>query len=195
MSAILTATIAGPSAWRGAVLAHETSWQSELSRAEIAGLDSALAAVRRAGKCFPDFTKSDFPLPAWQTTLTHLSEELLPSDARIAPVGRIVAWGHVIGATQIGRVALDRPVRDELHGAAAQPQHVRRRELERAVEDRVRRVRRGPDHDAEWQQAQARHPGQPAQLALGSVAVQGRGDAMGEVELPGATQDAPGIQG
>ncbi len=76
MSAILTTEIAGPAAWRGQALARDTAWCHELSRAEIAALDSALASVLRAGKRFPDFTKADFPLPAWQATLARLADEL-----------------------------------------------------------------------------------------------------------------------
>ena len=76
MSAMLTTEIEGPAAWRGAVLAVEADWRRELSRAEIADLDSALARVRKAGKRFPDVAKADFPLPAWHDTLARLADEL-----------------------------------------------------------------------------------------------------------------------
>jgi hypothetical protein len=45
MREILMQPVAGPRAWRGGVLAHETSWSETLSAPEVADIERALATA------------------------------------------------------------------------------------------------------------------------------------------------------
>ena len=50
MSYIQTKPVTGPKAWRGDVLARETSWIVPFADAEIADIDTALAAAKATGR-------------------------------------------------------------------------------------------------------------------------------------------------
>lgn len=76
VSLILKEKLKGPAVWSGSALAGDTSWIHELSDDEIAALDNTLSAVKAAGKSFPDFSKDDFAIPAWDERLRRLAAEL-----------------------------------------------------------------------------------------------------------------------
>jgi len=76
MGAIRTTTITGPSAWKAADFQNDNDWISHLSSAELQDIDAALASVRSSGFSFPNFSKTDFPLPVLGRRLVALQEEL-----------------------------------------------------------------------------------------------------------------------
>ena len=76
MGGILTSKITGPSAWKAADYAVETSWVHHFTDAEIAEIEAALAAVSAAGLTYPRFTAADFPLPTMAGMLGDLAETL-----------------------------------------------------------------------------------------------------------------------
>ena len=57
-------------------MAHDTDWYVSFTADEIAALDRAVAAVKRAGKDFPSFTRADFPLTGWQPRLAAFAHDL-----------------------------------------------------------------------------------------------------------------------
>jgi hypothetical protein len=68
--------IAGPSAWIGAELArHPETWIYQLSPAEIAEIDAAVAKVR--GRDLATLTRADFALPTLGAVLDDMREEVL----------------------------------------------------------------------------------------------------------------------
>ena len=62
MSSIQTKPVIGPKAWRGDVLARETSWIVSFSNAEIAEIDHALAAAKATGQPLEEIGREQFPL-------------------------------------------------------------------------------------------------------------------------------------
>ena len=74
-SGLPTGPIDSPAAWRGAELGSE--WTTTLSEAELAEIEAALAALRRADRPLAELTVADFPLKALQP--------------------RIAAWQRVLG--------------------------------------------------------------------------------------------------
>ena len=62
MSSIQTKPVIGPKAWRGDVLARETSWIVSFSDAEIAEIDRALAAAKATGRPLEEIGREQFPL-------------------------------------------------------------------------------------------------------------------------------------
>ncbi len=76
MGLILKDKIAGPSAWNAADIAADDGWADYLTAAEIADIDSALAALKSAGLAYPAFQRVDFPLPVLAPRLAALAEEL-----------------------------------------------------------------------------------------------------------------------
>ncbi len=73
---IQTTPITGPSAWTAADFANDDCWIMRLSEAEIADIETALAALKAAGKAFPKFGRKDFPLPVLSPRLEEIAEEL-----------------------------------------------------------------------------------------------------------------------
>ena len=55
--------IPGPAAWRGEDLRRDESWRIDLSDAEVAELERAMAGVRERGLGLGDLGREDFPLP------------------------------------------------------------------------------------------------------------------------------------
>ena len=84
-------------------------------------------------------------------------DELLARDARVAALARVVAGRHEVRLREVARVALERAVRDELHGADAHPRIVARRR-EGAVHQRVAVGFARPEHEPQRQQPQPRQP-------------------------------------
>ncbi len=76
MSHIKTSRIEGPSAWKSADFQSDDSWILNLTKAEIADIDSALATVKASGPAFPKFRKEHFPLPVLAPRLAEISTEL-----------------------------------------------------------------------------------------------------------------------
>lgn len=77
MNVLLNQPITDPVAWKGPDLANDKSWMTQLTEADIAGLDAGLREVRKRGKRFPDFEKSDFPIGAeLMSKLEAISDEL-----------------------------------------------------------------------------------------------------------------------
>lgn len=76
MGMIQTTPITGPSAWVSSDFAGDDSWIMQLTEAEIADIDAALASLKAAGKSYPKFGRSDFPLPMLAPRLAEIAEEL-----------------------------------------------------------------------------------------------------------------------
>ena len=57
MSSIWMTPIATPKAWRGEMLAPDTSWIVTLTDAEIADIDRALATAKATGRALPDIQR------------------------------------------------------------------------------------------------------------------------------------------
>lgn len=84
--------VAGPAAWYGRDLASRSDWIRRFSEAEIAEIEAAVAAFRKAGKSLADIAPAAFPLPRLGPVLRELLAELLEGRGfvllRGLPVGR-----------------------------------------------------------------------------------------------------------
>lgn len=70
--------IEGPSVWTGADMrAREAEWSHALSPIEIAGIETAVQAVRRRGLAIAAIRREDFPLPSPGPVLDRLRNEVL----------------------------------------------------------------------------------------------------------------------
>lgn len=70
--------IEGPSAWIGAEMKQrEDEWTYRLSPAEVAEIESAVAAVRARGLDIAQIRSADFPLPSLGPVLDRLREEVV----------------------------------------------------------------------------------------------------------------------
>ena len=67
----------GPEVWTGAEMRRDTAWIREFTAAEIAELEAALEAGRRAGVEIIDIDAESFPLPTLGPTLDALRAEIL----------------------------------------------------------------------------------------------------------------------
>lgn len=81
-----------PAGWSGEELRRSDDWRFELTAAEIAELDAAVAGVKARGLDIKDITLADFPLPALDRKLAALKDQLLNGKGvgvlRGVPVGR-----------------------------------------------------------------------------------------------------------
>lgn len=68
--------VIGPAVWMGCDLAGRDDWNLRLTAADIAELDTALAAVARRGIPLRRITVADFPLPRLGVQLRALADEL-----------------------------------------------------------------------------------------------------------------------
>ena len=104
MSLIQTTPITGPTAWRGADLAGDTSWIVRLTDGEIADLDRALAAARASGRPMGEIDRAHFPLtvmrPRLEAALAEMSDGRGFLVLRGLPVARysdddvgLIFWG------------------------------------------------------------------------------------------------------
>jgi len=75
-TAVPTEPIITPEAWRGEDLAKTTEWLYKLSEEELRDIDDALRHVEGKGLVPPEFTKEDFPLPIFGSSLDEIREEL-----------------------------------------------------------------------------------------------------------------------
>ena len=74
---VLRSPLSGPSTWRGEDLAgREADWHEELTEAEVAELDSALAHAASTGKPTGDLSSEDFPLPTLAKKIARWRTEL-----------------------------------------------------------------------------------------------------------------------
>jgi len=132
--------IAGPTAWRGADLAHHPeTWTHVLDRSEIEELDAARRTVRERGLAFAAIHREDFPLPGLAPTLARWRHELRDGRGFLRVRGLPVArWGDADSALvywglgqHLGRPGAQNPEGELLghvvdtHEEATNP-HVRR---------------------------------------------------------------------
>ena len=68
--------VADRSAWKGEALARSTDWIYELTPADVAEIDAALAQARASGKPVAKIERRDFPLGAFEATLERIAEEV-----------------------------------------------------------------------------------------------------------------------
>lgn len=68
--------LSGRSAWRGADLAHDRSWETTLGEGQIAEIDEAVRLARATGKELAALAAADFPLPTLHTEIARWREEL-----------------------------------------------------------------------------------------------------------------------
>ena len=64
------------SAWRGADLTHDRSWQYGLEPEQIDELARALSAVKRANLKLPEINRDTFPLPSLAPSLKRIADDL-----------------------------------------------------------------------------------------------------------------------
>ncbi len=69
--------IVDPADWTGVELARDRSWVYELTVAEIAEIDDAVASVKARGLDIKDITAGDFPLPTLDGKLAEISRQLM----------------------------------------------------------------------------------------------------------------------
>lgn len=69
--------VTGARVWRGpTIAARQAEWCHDLSRRDLAELDSAVAAVESQGLDVLDITRERFSLPSFGRTLGHVQEQL-----------------------------------------------------------------------------------------------------------------------
>lgn len=102
LATILREPISGPAAWRGRDLRDRTTWVHRLDAAQVAELETALAAVR--GVDLYDITRGDFPLPTLGAVVERWVAELeggrgfllvkgLPIERYTEEEASIIYWG------------------------------------------------------------------------------------------------------
>jgi hypothetical protein len=89
---VLREPLVVPAAWRGAELALRDDWREQLTAADVAELDRALAAAKRTRKPMGALTKDDFPLPTLTGKIDRWRSEISQGRGfqvlRGVPVGR-----------------------------------------------------------------------------------------------------------
>ncbi len=96
--------VVDPAGWTKEELAARDDWIHELSAAEIADLDAAVADVLAGGKALKDLTKADFPFPVLAPVLEEIARDVIDGRGfvliRGVPVDRynrleaaIAYWG------------------------------------------------------------------------------------------------------
>jgi len=94
----------GPAVWMGRDFAGDESWIERLTPADIAEIESALAAAERLAIPVQEITQAEFPLPGLGARLRALAAELatgrgfavirgFPVDRHSEDACRIVSWG------------------------------------------------------------------------------------------------------
>ena len=73
---VYTEQITDTSAWSGADLSADRSWQYEIGDVGRAELDDALEAVERRGLKLSQITRSDFELPSLAATLDAIGVQV-----------------------------------------------------------------------------------------------------------------------
>jgi hypothetical protein len=68
--------VTGPKAWRGDVLARETSWIVRLTDAEVAEIDAALKTAKASGRALEGIQREHFPLTLVAKKLADIMTEL-----------------------------------------------------------------------------------------------------------------------
>lgn len=76
MTKIWTEPITDASAWHGAGLQSDQSWEYRLEDVHLADLDRALSAVKRDGLRLAEVTRQAFPLPALAPVLSNVADDL-----------------------------------------------------------------------------------------------------------------------
>lgn len=103
MIEMLREKAAGPGAWVGPELQHETTWIHHLGDADVAEIDAALAGVKETGLTIP-FAATDFPLPTLSSFLETIPDTLengpgfmlvrgLPRERYTAQDCELIYWG------------------------------------------------------------------------------------------------------
>ncbi|MEM7223499.1 MAG: TauD/TfdA family dioxygenase [Pseudomonadota bacterium] len=81
------AALQGPCVWHGAELAQDDSWVWRWSQAEIAEIETALAAVRKAGLAWHQMERESFPIKRVAARLAQVGSELEDGKGLIRLVG------------------------------------------------------------------------------------------------------------
>src|SRR5437870_8640156 len=68
--------VPGACVWHGGEMAHSPRWRRQLSPAQLAEIDAALAAARARGHAWEETTAADFPLPSCAALADDISREL-----------------------------------------------------------------------------------------------------------------------
>ena len=76
MTDVRMTPIEDASAWRGAELEQDRSWEYELEAGHIAELEAAVGAVKRQGLSLAEITHEDFPLPTLEAMLARIADDL-----------------------------------------------------------------------------------------------------------------------
>lgn len=68
--------LCGPSVWRGADLAGDTSWREALSGEDVAEIEAAMARARATGRPVSALSRADFPLPGLSRKVDRWRREI-----------------------------------------------------------------------------------------------------------------------
>jgi hypothetical protein len=68
--------ITGANVWHGRDMAGSPRWQRRLSPAQLAEIETALAAAKARGRCWEEMTAADFPLPGLAPLFDDIRDEL-----------------------------------------------------------------------------------------------------------------------
>lgn len=108
-----------PAGWTREELAASEDWIHELSEAEIADLDAAVAGVREKGLGLTDIAKADFPLPVLGPVMDAIAREVIDGRGfvliRGVPVARYSRLEAAIAFWGMGRYIGD-PVSQNAKG-------------------------------------------------------------------------------
>jgi len=128
MTEIPTRPLATEAAWKPTAMARDKSWIHELTGADLAELEAALAQVRARGLELTAVRREDFPLPKLAPRLAAIKREIMEQRGfaliRGIPVDRLgeadaslICWG--IG-THLGEAAAQNRMADMLGHVRAQ---------------------------------------------------------------------------
>ena len=88
-----------PSAWTGADLERDRSWEFSLTERQQADLEVALRQVQQQGLQLAEITRDRFPLPSMADTLRGILHQL--RDGRgVAVLHGVPSAGHELGALE-----------------------------------------------------------------------------------------------
>jgi hypothetical protein len=95
-SALRGKPVIDPAAWRAEDMAKRRDWLYQLSDAEIAELDSAIAGIEARGLDIKDITRDNFPLPGFANGLAKIRDDLTEGRGfvliRGLPIERMSDW-------------------------------------------------------------------------------------------------------
>ncbi len=69
--------VVDPAGWTGAELAARDDWKFQLTEADVAEIDAAVAGIEARGIEIKDITVEDFPLPGLDARLAAVKDRII----------------------------------------------------------------------------------------------------------------------